>query len=334
MSTTSSSSLTKWVFDWPVSAANGTIGSIGWMSANYKTASTYNTNYTYLPSAVNNSATLISTQTSPFSYGQYPIAYASDSLLFAGNGTTVTVYGLNMAVITSFTTISCSGLAWDSINNKLWVISGSQIASYNQTGTVINPPVPVTARAYRGLTYDGTNLWSIVNLNAYCINTAGADVSNFATTFGTLGTSDTVICDIAWDSQAGQLIVMASGLAQVGYSNQGYMLSGIRYSTSGSPESFGIRLNPYSKGGVSYGAPAFYRAYSADYMRFFDVVDTNTLLISVYAFYAETNYASYPQGSSLMKIRLDGMGSRVLLPSPITKTNSQTLRVTYQMDYT
>jgi hypothetical protein len=39
-------------------------------------------------------------------------------------------------------------------------------------------------------------------------------------------------------------------------------------------------------------------------------------------------------GNYASRIRLNNLGSRALLPSPIAKTDTQTLRVTYQMNYT
>lgn len=188
------STYTKWVFDWPVHSANGTIGSVGWMPAIYKNQWEYSNDYNvFCADELNNSSTLISYKASPFAQHARPMAYANSNLMFFANGTTTTSYDANLATINSFSTINASGIAWDSSNSKLWVISGSQIASYSSTGTVIDAPISITTRSYRGLTFDGTNLWTLVGTQAHCINTSGADVSNFATTFGTLGDSLTTI---------------------------------------------------------------------------------------------------------------------------------------------
>ena len=311
LSTTSPSS-TKWVFDWPIGAANGTIGSISW--GNNVSSTEFISSSTYL-----------SQRSFP---GVRPIAYANANLHFGGSGTTVTSYDATMNQITSFTTINCNGIAWDNVNSKLWVISGSQIASYSQTGTVINAPVSITARTYRGLTFDGTNLWTTVIADPAIYSfatTGGSHVSTFSIPNETYENVNTYWGlnsgrDICWDPTTNTLVLFVGTYQRTG----GYQRFR-RYTTSGTEVGVPMLLNAWD--GSSYQINYLYNYYNYDTYyatTYYDFIDKDTLICPVYL----------SGGLSLLyKIRLDGMGSRVLLPSPITKTNTQTLRVTYQMDY-
>ena len=305
-----SSSKTKWVFDWPVHAANGTIGSVCWAN-NMDTTS-------FMASS-----SLIESRSFP---GVYPIAIRrSDGYLFRGSGTTVTVYDSNLATISSFTTISVSGLCWDSGTNKLWVISGNQIASYSDTGTLVDGPISVTARSYRGLTSDGSGLWTTArnDTNVYKISYSGVDISNFS---ANLGDSNTVTYwgldvgrDICWDSATNTLLV--TGGYYPASSNWQRMR---RYTVSGSSTGYLTSLNAWDGssyvGGYNYNYYYYDTYYATTY---FDLLNDNTLLLPRHTY--DNNY--------IFSVRLDDMGTRALLPSPITKTNSQTLRVTYEFNY-
>lgn len=310
LSTTSTAS-TKWVFDWPIGAANGTIGSISWGN---------NVGSTEFIS----SSSYLSQRSFP---GVRPIAYANANLLFGGSGTTVTSYDASMNQITSFTTINCNGIAWDSLNSKLWVISGSQIAAYSQTGTVINPPVTITTRSYRGLTFDGTKLWTTVIADPAIYSfatTGGSYVSTFNVPIETYENALTYWVnsgrDICWDSSTNSLILFMGTYVR----NGGYQRMR-RYDTSGNEIGVLTSINAWD--GSSYQNNYLYNYYNYDSYyatTYYDIIDKDTIICPVYL----------NVGTNLIyKIRLDGMGSRVLLPSTITKTNAQTLRVTYQMDY-
>ena len=310
---------TKWVFDWPTQAANGTINSVCWTTGATKT-------YQYggaSETPINHSTEAITMQTAPFA--DQPIAYANSNLIFTGTGTTVTSYDDQLASIGSFSTITVNGLAWDSSNNKLWVISGNQIASYDQTGNVVDSPVSVTARTYAGLTFDGTNLWTTVSGQVHELSTLGADVSDFNGSFITTGSS--IINDIAWSSQISKLLVL--GRTRIGSETSIF----IRYFTkTGATTGIDVIANPqyqglrgdYRHGSNSNSSNLLYPTL--------DTIDKHTLLLATRNMY-DSSYQNYPETPLLQKVRINGMGSRAILPSSITKTNQQSLRITYQMDY-
>lgn len=308
LSTTSTLS-TKWVFDWPIGAANGTIGSISWGN-NINSTDGFLGTSTYI-------------QSQPFP-GIRVVAYANSNMIFGGTGTTVTVYNSSMTQITSFSTISCNGIAWDNVNSKLWVISGSQIASYSQTGTIINSPIAITPRSYRGLTFDGTNLWTtLIGSNAiHCISTTGNDISNFDAILGDSNISTywglVIGRDICWDSYNNMLLITGGT-----YSNGPWQRM-FRYSTSGLQAGITASLNAWDGSGYMGNFQYNYYSYSTYYApTFFDIIDKDNFLMPRHTYDTD----------SIVTVRVDSMGTRVLLPSPITKTNTQTLRVTYQMDY-
>ncbi len=327
---------TKWTFDWPTHSGNGTIRSISWMPEIYQLAWDpgsyyFNLYQLYLPSVLNNGSTLLADRSSPFT-GNQPIALLPGNRLATGQGTTVSVFEENNTPVTTFTTISCSGLTWDKISGKLWVISGSQIASYSQTGTLIDGPISITARSYRGLTFDGTDLWTIASGVVYQISLTGSNISNFTPSFGALsgGTDSdtskaTAVCDIAWDEHRENLVILASGYASwrygFGYSyNPFYHLCTQIYSRAGTKLSIGTRLNPWN-GGVLYFV-------GTAYDRYFDITSSEHFVVSI-----NNSGSGYATGSRIMNIRADGMGSRMLLPSSITKTSAHTLRISYTLTY-
>lgn len=325
-----SPSFTKWVFDWPTNAANGTIASVCW-NVGYKASDYYNSDYR-LPIGITKDSTLLKQQ--PTTLTGRPIAYASANLLFAGTGTSVSSYDAQLASISSFSTIDVKGIAWDSGNSKLWVISGTQIASYSSTGTLIDGPTNVTNRAYRGLTFDGTSLWTLVNWQVYQIDTSGNDVSNFDGYFGPLGVSLSRegVLDISYNADSGLLEIMAYGLYASGSARRTHIASQ-GFSASGIKSNLLTYLMPNYKG----NRVLHYYSNNQDYLlSYFDIAENNkwVQLIDVDVYYNIQNAPKFPySGTSLLTLRIEGMGSRALLPSPITKTSSQSLRITYQMDY-
>ena len=160
---TATESQVQWVFDWPTNAANGTINSLGWV----KPAGFYTTGdapSVYYPSW----SSITASDTSPQTW-QY-FSRASASLSFGTISSNLTVRVLNgsfaqtnsFSVSTQFTVIS--GIAWDGVNSKLWVIGTSggvaKIASYTSSGALIDAPITVANRTYTALAFDGSKLWS------------------------------------------------------------------------------------------------------------------------------------------------------------------------------
>ena len=315
-----------------VENGNGTIKSVSWMPEIYQTQWS-NSNYysLMLPSVLNNGSTLLSDRAAPFS-GNQPIAILPGNKLATGQGTTISIFEENNVPVTTFSSISCNGLVWDKFNDKLWVISGNQLASYSQNGSLIDSPTNITTRSYRGLTFDGTDLWTVAGGMVYQISLTGSNISNFTPSFGALsgGTDSdtskvTVVCDIAWDEHRESLVILASGYVSwrygFGYSyNLFYHLCTQIYSRTGTKLSIGTRLNPWN-GGVSYFV-------GGSYDRYFDITSSEHYIVSI-----NNSGSGYPTGNRIMDIRADGMGSRILLPSPITKTSAHTFRVSYTLTY-
>ncbi len=290
---TTSETLTKWVFDWPTHAANGTIGSIGWTVNNliFSTIVKSTANLTQYPAA-----------------NSIYVAYLPPDKIIVGNGTNVKVFNRSdFSEAASFTTISANGIAWDSVNSKVWVISGNQIASYNQTGTVVNSPMTVTTRTYKGLTFDGTDLWTTNGSVLYKISTSGSDITSYTNTLTTETGSGygQYITDVAWDSRAQKLRILHVAYRAGGYSNY-YRLVSLGDIISGALTSYHV-LFPT----VVDSTP--YRCFDID-------PDNQDILVR----FNSTNIDA--------RI-IDGLGTLVVLPSSVTKTNAQTLRVTYQLDY-
>ncbi len=312
---------TKWVFDWPTHAANGTIGSVSWNSNPDITESRL-----YFPTDIRKSTTATSIKQVPLT--NRPIAYVNDNLLFAGTNTTVTKYDANMDQQASFTTISIRGIAWDSSNNKLWVISNNQIASYSENGTLIDAPVSVTDRQYRGLTFDGTTLWTTVSVSntdwhVHRLNTSGGDVSEFNAYPGAISPGTANVCDIAYDIERSLLYILGRGV----YDGSGQLACSV-FNLSGQSTGTFISMQPFYQGNRGY-------YYQGDISTsYFDYSGNSTLrLITTHGSNTNVPYYPYPTGTMVQTLRIDGMGSRALLPSPITKTDQQSLRITYRMDY-
>lgn len=307
--TLSQTSLTesKWVFDWPTHSANGSINSVCW-AKNVGGAS-----------AFMNTSTVIKEQPFP---GRRPVAYANSNKIFGGSGTTVSVYNSDLLATSSFTTISCNGIAWDAANSKLWVISGNQIASYSDTGAIIDPPVSVASRSYLGLTFDGTNLWTTVvgSPAIYCLSTSGSDISSFNANLGDSNLSTywglVVGRDICWDAATNSLLIIGG---YYGRSNPWQQM--FRFDVTGNRIGYTVSFNAWnSSGNYNYN---YYSYDTYDGTTFFDKVDADTYILPKHTYNTDT----------LVFLRVDQMGSRFLLPSTITKTDQQTLRVTYQFNY-
>lgn len=342
------STYTKWVYDWPTNAGNGTIGSIGWMSgvSSVRATASYGSRF-YSSCSIQDTK---STGLTPYS----SIARKSSTEYFLGDlsAPSITTADQNFASTGSFSvgaqfkaSTSLTGITWDSGSNRLWVLglnasNAPIICSYNAAGVLQSGPTTITNRSYLGLTFDGTALWSLTGTNStftvYKISTAGADVSNFSINLGTapIPSYDETPYAIACDISTQTLYVTTWARSGSGYGGSTaigdtlYTASAIRaYDTAGNEAMIPASLaawRPTSASRVWLTAPQDNnnQVFAADIV----MIDKNQFLAPVRTTIGGT--------SAIQRILLDGMGSRALLPSPITKTNAQTLRITYQMDYT
>ncbi len=339
---------TKWVFDWSTSTGNGTIGSLGWVNAPTTYQGTASNGPRFYTSATVQDVKTLTSQA-------LRIARKSSSEYYlAQSGTpAITVTDGNFSQTSTFSvggqfraSTSLTGIAWDSANNKLWVlgVNGSNapiIAAYNSAGTLQNGPTTVTNRAYQSLTFDGTNLWTLVSsaantLTLYKIGTNGSDISNVTINLPSYTGTYTgeFPYALAYESSNSWIYIATYAISYSG--NTTYTGgNGVNTGPSGAIRAYDQSGNevmpPVS---LAVFVPSLNNRYFMTAMvsdnRFgtywdFEVIDKQQILMPHWE--SGSNY-------TVKRILFDAMGSRVLLPSPINKTNSQTLRITYQMDYT
>lgn len=324
---------TKWVFDWPTTAGNGNINSVCWGESGYVDSGTSGSGPFF--STVCTNAQQWST-TSGWTY----FARASSSQAFGNTGNTViSVLDGNYAQTTTFNVngqfTSVLGIAWDSGNSFLWVIGDNggtkRIAAYNAAGALQTGHFNITNRNYIALAYDGTNLWSVTqdsqaNHTAWSINVStGADVTNFTFTtyknnFSTYSSYHNKVCGLAWDATYSRLWVRTAYSTVGTIDNNGQQTRGALYSfnTNGVKQTPDISLRAYTPSTGTYDL-FLWSSHSSSIVRDFDMIDANQFAM--------------PHNSIVYRIRVDCMGSRALLPSTVNKTNTQTLKVIYQIDY-
>jgi len=336
---------TKWVFDWPTQAANGTIGSVGWMGA----VDTYRGNNTD-PGHFYSSLSVQDSKTTSSFYAK--IARKSSTEYFGGVSGSPTIHVLDQdfaqtntfsvgAQFKSSTTLS--GIAWDNTSSQLWVIGVNAsnapiIASYNTSGTLQSGPITITNRSYTSLTFDGTDLWTLANIGNraftfYKISTSGSDVANIPITNSAQSQTTTAYA-LAYEPTKQYLYVASydvwfwGATHGIGYSNQtkpnisAFDLSGNEVMVPSAllawwPRSSTSRLSllhDYRNGDEQFTTSDF------------DLLDRYQFIMP--------RAGNFSPPHRVFRVLLDGLGTRALLPSPITKTDTQTLRITYQMDYT
>lgn len=327
-------SYTKWVFDWPTHACNGTINSVGWVACPAYRSETDGSGPRFL-----SSCTIEQTWSSGQTWRYF--ARASTNLSF-GNLANTVIYVLNSSYQQD-TTFNVSGqfsavrgLAWDSGNSFLWVIGDNggarRIAAYNSSGVLQTGPHTITTRSYIALAYDGTKLWSVTqdsnqNHTAYSISTTdGSDVSNF--TFTTYYSSSSypgadIAVGLCWDSTTQRLWVRTHS-ARSGNAT-GYVMPALyAFDTSGNRQAVSVALNAWLTSTAQYApyytVPGALWQYSSSTYFDFDVIDS-------YQF-------AMPMSTSVHRVRIDGLGTRAKLDSPVIKNNTQTLKVIYQINYT
>lgn len=318
----------KWVFDWPTNAANGTIRSVGWVGIQNTSASVTDPIFVTGPSIEQTWSTAVTA---------YYFARASNTLSFAcatASSTSVTVMDSTYAQTTTFNVTgqftAINGLAWDSGNNFLWVIgtnsSAKRIAAYNSSGVLQTGPYTLTTRTYGCLAYDGTYLWSTTKgtgnaHTAWKISTSdGSDVSNFA--FGTAmtlasspGTAATV-CGLCWDPTYSRLWVRqspyASGQTACWFSS---------YNTNGEKQTPDVSPMLYTPSAAAFN---LYANFNTGSPRDFDIIDGNQFALPV---------LTSGGVAEVYRLRVDNLGTRSLLSSPVVKANTQTLKVIYTINY-
>jgi hypothetical protein len=323
---------TKWVFDWPTNAANGTIRSVGFGL----TAVTDSIGGSPSRTLVHQAGSVEQVWSTP-SFWNY-FARANSSQAFAQtSGTNVSVLDASYAQTTTFSVAaqfsSITGLAWDSGNSRLWIIgtSGANkvIAAYNASGVLQTGPFTLTNRTYGYLAFDGTNLWSCVqtsgssNVTLYQINpTNGTDITNFTTTLP--GTdSNYRMSGLCYEPTYQRIWLKLSTITQTTGSD--YRRAFLRsFNTAGNVQTPDVSLNP-----VDMTSTAITHLYSPStnsssiYTQDFDIIDA-------YQFAMPTNWNSI---NRIARFRPSGLFTRALLGAPVVKANTQTLRLIYQVNY-
>jgi len=311
-------SYVKWVFDWPTHAANGTIGSVGWVYSHSQTLSATAPEF----------RTAMTLEASHASAGGWTrFAQASPSLSF-GNTSNTIIYVLN-AIYAQTTTFNVNaqftavrGLAWDNVNSFLWVIGDNGanrvLAAYNSSGVLQTGPFTLTNRTYEFLVHDGTNLWSasLVSGTTYTLwslnPSDGSDITNFNITLNT----NNVLSGLAWDNSR-------SVFWSRQWSSSAVVVGLQAWDSSGNKKSVESSIGGVTNQGVFTPSNGSFNNHiggtSTNARRDFDIIDSS--------------HFALPSTSTVYICRADGLGTRALLSSPVNKQNTQTLKVIYQINY-
>ncbi len=334
---------TKWVYTWPDIAANGTIGSVGFCNAYDPTV---------IPNGPRSMFPLTGTieQKWATTVEWYYFARASSSLSFAHDGGTglsvVRLDGDYAPTLASFSVFPyftrIRGLAWDSAGQFLWVIGESNankvIAKFDSDGVLQEGPYNTTNRDHRYLAFDGTNLWSTTQaggtMTAWCINPSnGNDINNFAYDLY-VGQSGQYVCGLCWEPTYQRLWVRTTMSAYDGYNssqsfyylyNRATLLS---FNTSGEEQTPEVSLWGYNLENASHVYLSAQDTNDSARYHDFDVIDAYQFALPAYS----TALGASPY-RFVVRFRPDGMATRARLSTPVTKNNTQTLKVVYQVDY-
>lgn len=318
----------KWVYLWPDIAANGTIGSVGF--SGYEAFGTE-----VIPTAPRSIFSLSASveQTWPTTSNWTYFARSSTmSFAHPGNNSTSitrldTDYAPTLASFDVFPYVKVvRGLAWDPTGEFLWVIGEADankvIAKFNSSGVLQEGPYNTTNRNHRYLAFDGTNLWSATQSGAtvtfWCINPAnGNDINNF--THETYRTSSgdyysQMVCGLCWEPTFQRLWVRYTMYSHGGAGAQYNKATIQGFNVSGEQDTPEISLRAYNfnTGGT---AALYHYSISAD----FDYIDGTQFAV--------------PYSTAVYRFRPDSMATRAKLSPAVTKNNTQTLKVVYQVDY-
>jgi hypothetical protein len=330
-------SSTKWVFDWPTNAANGTIYSVGFGRFVVGDSVGGTPNRTL----VQQGGSIEQIWSTPSLWNYF--ARASSTQAFAQtSGTNINVLDGNYTQTATFSVAAqfgtITGLAWDRTNNFLWIIgtSGANkvIAAYNASGVLQTGPFTLTNRNYAYLAHDGSNLWSAVTTTGTSTvtffrlkTTDGSDMTNFTTT---LPDTDSYfkISGLAWDPTYQRLWTKFStrtyqftdSTANYNY-NRAFMRA---HDTNGQIQTVDVSLNPADLTGT--GITFLYNTSinnATIFLQDFDIIDG-------YQFAMPTNWGNV---NRVARFRPDGLGTRALLGTPVVKDNTQTLKLIYTINY-
>ena len=328
---------TKWVWDWPTHAAVGTINSVGFIqSSDYGIWDQESISY------LTQKATIEQTYSGVADNMEY-LARANQNLAFGCSGTTV-IYVLNGTynVTTTYNVrgqfTAVRGIAWDSDNNFLWVIGDNsanrRIAAYNSAGILQTGPFTTTTRSYSYLAYDGAKLWTIVPIpgdqyTAWSINTSnGADISFFTFTTTRWGSSfyggpytNLDVRGLCWEPTYQRLWVRTRN--PNGSFNQYLDLASSlsAYDRNGNKQAVDIGLASVWDSASGTNTSLTRRTWP---MGDIDVIDATQFVVPL-----DLNTST----SGVHRVRGTGLTTRSLLSSPVVKTNTQTLKVIYTINY-
>lgn len=398
-----------WVLDWPTQAANGVIGSVGWVKSlitAYSAGTTLANSGSYIvdPSETANGAYgfgLASSLIESYSpvandaigiickgpggdqsyFAALPTErpssnYFSDGYVASSsNSYNVHAYDATMQQTATFSVQSggigyARGLTWDTVNSRLWVLgTGLKIAAFTSAGTVIaGTTVNLSSGGlYRGLAFDGEYLWVGDNSGStstsasigklWRINPAnGSVVGNFTfpQAYNYSGSSMFLdsIRDISFDQERSILWVRTATLYESGSNAPNFANEIKAFDVDGNIAAYSVMPSPWvGKSGIGtvgghttspsdfdYGRPSGNDTYD-DYNVSTAIVNLSISSTSgMGCEYIGDNMFMICNSSSstsnrCYKVRADGLGSRALLPTPIAKTDSQTLRITYQVNF-
>lgn len=285
---------TKWVFDWPTNAANGTIGSAGWE---------YNT----YPSG---HGMLKMTDLTTF---DYRYAYMLTPAGKVWNAVAQNLFNYETGVVgmawgPSYTQMGLPAVPTDACHDGVDVYvcaGGSLIRKFpmpSGAGAVTASTLAVSGLTnIVGLTYDGTNLRVLdaTTKQIYSVDkVTGAVNSQFAHPF------TESVSRLEFDFDGGRI-----------------MASGRNLAVSTLPSIFW-----YLTGGTLDAVSSIY-GYSY-YQEYYGPMVKKTGTNDAW-------FATFTGNSSAYFLNkfFTGVGTRVLLPTPIVKDNTQTMKLTYTMTY-
>ena len=180
----------------------------------------------------------------------------------------------------------------------------------------------------------------------YKINTSGVDVANYTIQLGDFtGYSSDAYSErcysIAYDSNRNQLLIGSAYIyntsqtyASAVLNSNGYTGRFMYYDTSGNPAGVDASsvvwpsdIVTFPNNGARKPIYSMHNNWSYIWTPDFEVDSNGEIIIT-------QGLVSNTTNSYVSRVRLDGMGSRTKLASPVTKNNTQTMKITYQMNYT
>lgn len=262
------------------------------------------------------------------------------------------------------------GLTWDNVNSRLWVLgTGLKLSAYTSAGIAISGttvPIP-SGGLYRGLAFDGEYLWVGDNSGTTYTSASvgklwqidpadGSVVSGFtfpqAYIYSGSSAFANTIKDISFDQEKSVLWVRTAPYDYSNLSQPPNFANEIKaFTVDGSIAAYSVIPSPWTglsgvgttsgyasgQSNFNYGRPSGSDTYdNYDEVAVVDLSGTSTSGMGCE--YIGNNMFMICNSSSstsnrCYKILADGLGSRALLSSPIAKTDSQTLRITYQVNF-